>query len=163
MADAMRRLGLGLTLGVALALGACSEPPPRAQDQWPITPAELGMGGAPADLGALAYSRTCIACHGADGKGNGAKTGADLSAPDGPLSRPDEQLLVSILDGKQGTIGVMPAHRALLSAAEATAVLAYVRRSFGAGIVPHAPDAAAPSEAATQARDAATPDTAPAP
>lgn len=137
----------GAALLVLLAL-ACSEPPPRAADQWPITPAALGIdNSAPADLGASAYNRTCIACHGADGKGNGARTGADFSAPGGPLTRPDAQLLVSILNGFKGTIGVMPPHRGLLTDAEASAVLAYVRRRFGAGIVPSQPDAATPATA----------------
>jgi hypothetical protein len=41
---------------------------------------------------------------------------------------------VSILDGRQGTIGVMPAHRAILGEERSREVLAYVRRRFGEGI-----------------------------
>jgi hypothetical protein len=56
-------------------------------------------------------------------------------------------LRASILNGVKGTIGVMPPHRTLLSDDEVSAVLAYVRKSFGAGIVPAAPDAGTPAAA----------------
>jgi mono/diheme cytochrome c family protein len=114
------------------ALVAC-DPPPRENGQWPIALAELGPGLA-ADPGEGAYRRTCIACHGADGKGNGEKTGADFTRPDGRLTKPDDALLASIRGGTRGSIGVMPAHQGLLTDAETTAVLAYVRRTFGPGI-----------------------------
>lgn len=129
----------------ARALGACAallaalvscDPPPRESGQWPIALAELGPGQAAADPGEGAYRRTCIACHGADGKGNGEKTGADFTRPDGRLTKPDDALLTSIRGGIRGPIGVMPAHQGLLTESETTAVLAYVRRTFGPGIIP---------------------------
>lgn len=159
----MDEKAFALTLSCALALLACGEPPPRAPDQWPITPVELGMNAAPAEPGELAYNRTCLACHGGDGKGNGAKTGADFTSTEGVLTKPDAQLLTSILNGTQGSIGVMPPHRALLSDAEASAVLAYVRSRFGTGIAPRAPEAATPDPGAEAVQPVAGEATAAAP
>ena len=134
------RLVLVATLAIASASG-CAKPE-RDPSQWPIAASELARGAAPSDPGEAAYRRTCIACHGSDGKGNGGRTGADFTSATGVLTHPDEQLAASIRDGKTGAIGVMPAHRSLLTESERTAVLAYVRRTFGAGItVVTAPDA----------------------
>lgn len=134
-----------LLCGLCFALVACEAPATRAADQWPVSPVQLGMlASAKADPGASAYARTCVACHGVDGHGNAAKTGADFSASTGPLTKSDAELMASILDGKTGTVGSMPPHRALLTATEATAVLAYVRANFGKGIAPSS-DAGAPA------------------
>jgi mono/diheme cytochrome c family protein len=136
----------------ALALSACLQDPPREQGQWPISPAEVSAAAAKlaapaaADPGEAAYRKTCIACHGADGHGNGGKTAADFAVPTGVLKKPDAVLLASIANGATGPIGVMPPHKALLSEADIAAVLAYVRRTFGAGI---APDAALAVDAGT--------------
>jgi mono/diheme cytochrome c family protein len=129
----------------AIATLACSDPAPRAEGDYPITKQELGIAGIAArEPGEAAYARTCIACHGADGKGNGGKTGADLTAQDGPFTKPDAVLIASVRDGKQGTTGVMPAHRALLTDEELAAVVAYARAQLGAGIAPVEPVQAAP-------------------
>lgn len=131
-------------LAVALALSACLEDPPREPSQWPITRAEIAarasklVGAAPSGPGEAAYRKTCIACHGADGTGNGGKTAADFTLATGVLKKPDAVLLASITSGATGPIGVMPPHQALLSEAEIGAVLAYVRRSFGPAITPDA-------------------------
>lgn len=119
---------------LALALVAGCKKPARDPSQWPMATSELERAAAPSDPGAAAYRRTCVACHGSDGKGNGGRTGADFTSPTGVLTQPDEQLLTTIRDGKTGSIGVMPAHRALLTDEEQRAVLAYVRRTYGAGI-----------------------------
>ncbi len=132
-----------------LVLYACLEQPKREEGQWPIALSEI-RAAAPSDPGEGAYRKTCIACHGADGKGVAAgqaaagqaaagqagKLGADFTSPTGPLTKQDELLLTSIRDGVTGSIGVMPPHRTLLTEAEVVEVLAYVRRTFGAGITP---------------------------
>lgn len=125
----MRRAQL-LFLGV-MSFAACDEPAPRPADQFPIAPSEL-HAAKPSSPGEAVYLKTCIACHAADGNGNDKKTGASFIAADGPLAQSDDVLLTSILDGKTGSIGVMPPHRALLTQDEAKAVLAYVRQRFGA-------------------------------
>ena len=139
----------------ALALSAClQDEPPREPGQWPLTRAELAAHASkqatavPADPGEAAYRKTCIACHGADGRGNGGKTAADFAAPTGVLKKQDAVLLASIANGTTGPIGVMPPHKTLLSETEISAVLAYARRTFGAGITPDqapAADASVPT------------------
>lgn len=130
-----------VALPLALTLGACLRKPPRAEGQWPLSRAELASS-APADSpGEADYRRYCLSCHGDDGRGNGGTTGADLTAPGGPLTKPDDLLVVSVRDGRRGAIGVMPPHGRLLDDAAIRGVLAYVRARFGAGIVPAAIDA----------------------
>jgi mono/diheme cytochrome c family protein len=48
------------------------------------------------------------------------------------LAQPDEVLIASIKNGKTGTVGTMPPWGGTLSDAQITAVLGYVRTSFGA-------------------------------
>ena len=62
--------------------------------------ADGGSSAADAAAGKAVYSQTCIACHGANGKG--AIPGIqDLTAANGPLSKSDEELLASIAEGFQ--------------------------------------------------------------
>src|SRR5262249_32964225 len=137
-------------LGALVLSGCLEDPPAREHGQWPIARAEIAaaaakLSAAPSDPGEVAFRKTCIACHGADGKGNGNKTAADFTLPAGVLTKEDSVLVESIRSGTKGAIGVMPPHGALLKADEITAVLAYVRRTFGPGITPSpAPDAGAP-------------------
>lgn len=144
---------LTLCACTVLALGACLKDEPREEGQWPISRAELAaaaskLAAAPAEPGEAAYRKTCIACHGADGRGNGGKTAADFTSPIGVLKKQDTQLLASITNGATGPIGIMPPHKALLSEADIAAVLGYVRRTFGPAITPEPPaepDAAVPA------------------
>ncbi len=84
--------------------------------------------------GQAIYSQTCIACHGAIGKG--AFPGvADLTQGNGALVKPDEELLKSITDGFQspGSALAMPANggNPTLTEEDVKAVLAYLRAEFG--------------------------------
>ena len=91
---------------------------------------------ADAATGEAVYRRTCVACHGADGRG-GLPGVADLAAPGGSLTRSDEELLVSIRDGYQSPRSAlaMPAKggNPALTEDDVRAVIAYMRASFGAG------------------------------
>ncbi len=86
------------------------------------------------NAGQAIYSQTCIACHGANGKG--AIPGvADLTKGDGALSKPDAALLNSITDGFQrpGSALAMPPRggNPTLTEEDVEAVLAYLRAEFG--------------------------------
>lgn len=83
--------------------------------------------------GEAVYAQTCIACHGSDG--GGAMPGIpDLTEGSGPMSKPDEVLLKSILEGiETGTAPMpMPAKGGdeTLTEAKARSVLKYIRREF---------------------------------
>ena len=84
--------------------------------------------------GEAVYSQTCIACHGANGKG--AIPGvADLTDANGALSKSDEDLIKSITQGRQtpGAALAMPpmGGNPGMSEADVKAVLAYLRAEFG--------------------------------
>lgn len=84
--------------------------------------------------GQTIYAQTCIACHGAGGKG--AIPGvADFTARDGPLSKSDAELMKNISDGCQspGSFMAMPAKggNPNLTDADLKAVLAYLHAEFG--------------------------------
>lgn len=137
--------GHGWCVVAAVVLGGCVWAPERDPAQWPISRVELERDIPTDDPAEVTYRSHCIACHGVDGRGAGARTGADFTSLEGPLTRPDEELLVSILDGRTGDIGTMPAHRGILGEERSRAVLGYIRTRFGAGvpihIEPDAPDA----------------------
>ncbi|MET0284496.1 MAG: cytochrome c [Polyangiales bacterium] len=114
-------------LGLCVACGRGDGTP--SSDQHPIAVDQLKSDGT--DPGELNYRRYCIGCHGADGKGNGGVTGADLTASDSPLrSKPDDALLVSVRDGKQGKFAAMPAHKPVLTEAQILQVLAFAHKRF---------------------------------
>ncbi len=90
---------------------------------------------APLDsaAGETVYSRTCIACHGADGRG--ALPGvADLTDATGVLAKTDQELGESIWNGYQTTRSAlaMPAKGGdpSLTANDVINVLAYMREAF---------------------------------
>ncbi len=87
-----------------------------------------------AAAGKAIYSQTCIACHGANGKG--AIPGvADFTAKDGSLAKSDGELLKNISEGFQspGSFMAMPPNggNPTLMEADVRAVLAYLRAEFG--------------------------------
>ena len=121
---------------------------PRDPSQWPIAKSELERAPAPTDPGEAAYRRTCIACHGVDGRGNGGTTAADLTRADGVRTFSDDALRTVIRDGRHGAIGVMPAHRGILTPNELEAVMGFVRRRYAIADVPTpAPSDAPPQQA----------------
>ena len=87
-----------------------------------------------ASHGKSVYERTCVACHGADGKG--AFPGiSPLGGKGGRLAKSDAALLKSILQGSQtpGSAMSMPAKGGdpSLTDDDANAVLQYMRKAFG--------------------------------
>ncbi len=146
----MRRLGV-LAL---IACSACARVPEHDPADWPIARVDVERALPTDDPAERIYRARCLPCHGNDGRGAGAVTGADFTSETGPLTRPDAELVTSIRDGRHGAIGVMPAHREILTEDEITQVLGYVRRTFGPTI---APVEAAPTEALDTGADAGPP------
>ena len=86
------------------------------------------------EVGEKVYAQTCIACHGANGKG--AIPGvSDFTKSDGPLAKSDDTLFASIRDGlvTPGKPLSMPSKggNPSLTDEEIQAVLAYLRDNFG--------------------------------
>ena len=86
------------------------------------------------EAGEKVYAQTCVACHGANGKG--AIPGvSDFTKADGPLAKSDDTLFASIRDGlvTPGKPLSMPPKggNPSLSDEEIQAVLEYLRSSFG--------------------------------
>ncbi len=79
------------------------------------------------------YLQTCIACHGADGKGT-VPGASDFSRPEGPLSQSDEVLVQHITDGfkSKGSPMAMPPKggNSSLNNDDIQAVLKYIREHF---------------------------------
>ncbi len=81
--------------------------------------------GAPGP-GAKLYANHCAMCHGNDGKAVMPGAG-DMNDPKGPLSKPDDVLVKSTLDG----VGNMPGFKGQLSKSQVEDILAYMRQKFG--------------------------------
>jgi uncharacterized membrane protein/mono/diheme cytochrome c family protein len=103
---------------------APSEPPQSPQPEASRQPAAKGAGSSAArEL----FRRRCDKCHGADGTGSQGRDSLpeipDFTDASWQSGRHDEQLLASILDGKDE----MPAWRGKISEEHARSLLAYVR------------------------------------
>ncbi len=83
---------------------------------------------ATAPDGKAIYTQYCVACHGADGKGNNG-LGGDYSVV--LAERSDEELMASIVNGKMGSIGAMPPWGAVLKDDQIKAVLNYIKTEYG--------------------------------
>lgn len=76
------------------------------------------------------YRANCLACHAANGRGNGGITGADFVGDRRRLARNNEVLLRSIREGIPNS-PAMPAHADLLTDQQMRDALSYVRQTFG--------------------------------
>jgi len=108
---------------------AADPAPPAAQAT--AKTAEKPPADAPADIdGKAIYNQYCVACHGADGKGNNGLA-ANYVDDKTRLAQSDEVLIQSIKEGKQGKVGVMPPWGGTLDDGQIKAVLGYIRAEFG--------------------------------
>lgn len=95
-----------------------------------LTPIEQKRVAAGQDI----YKNICEGCHGADGREqpgaapNIAGSSTVIGAPGVPVR--------VLLHGKEGAVGLMPAHGELLSDEDIAAVLTYIRRAWGQTAAP---------------------------
>ena len=75
------------------------------------------------------YKNLCEGCHGADGREQPGATPNIAGAPN-VIGAPGVPIRV-LLHGKEGPIGLMPAHGDTLNDTEIAAVLTYIRRAWG--------------------------------
>lgn len=103
-------------------------PAPKAAEKPPEAAAAAGGGDID---GKAIYMQYCVACHGADGKGNNGLA-ANYVDDKTRLAQPDEVLIKSIKEGKQGDVGVMPPWGGTLNDDQIKAVLDHIRAEYGA-------------------------------
>jgi len=115
----------------------------------------LVAGAAGAGTGAETYAKTCVSCHGADGRGNANMVKAmkvDASALDltdaATRAESDADLIKDTTDGK----GKMPPYGKKLAAADIVAVVAHVRTLGGGKPAAAGTPAAGGTAAATWAK-----------
>ncbi len=115
------------------AAGNSASEATEAAGRGPASNAGSGDRGLPGDpeAGAAIYTRICVGCHAADGRGNGGVTGADFVGDETRLSKTNEELLSSIRDGLSTGSMPMPPQRDNLSEQEMKDVLSYIRDNFG--------------------------------
>jgi len=122
-------------LASLVALSACGKDKASAEGGAAVAAADtlhdMGPAGGPAK-GEVVYGKICVACHQADGGGNGGMLAASFIKDKTRLAKPDSALFKSISEGLQGKVGVMPAQKGVLSDQEIKDVIAYVRSKFGA-------------------------------
>ena len=130
-------------LAVAATEGALAQRAAKvlARIGWPGKPG--GAPGAPAltpieqkrfTAGQEIFKNTCEGCHGADGR---EQPGAAPNIAGSPsvIGTPAVPIRV-LLHGKEGPVGLMPAHGELLNDEEIAAVLTYIRRAWGQTATP---------------------------
>lgn len=143
--------GFLLAAGVVACGGESATPAPTSTPPPTTTAAGSGGGGAAgggaADLsgpeyqgdhslpgdpvaGEAVYAANCVACHAANGRGNGGVTGADFVGDRRRLAKNNETLLRSIREGVPNAMP-MPAHRDILTDVQMRDALSYVRAHFG--------------------------------
>jgi mono/diheme cytochrome c family protein len=112
----------------------------------PLTPEEQGRF----DIGRDVYANLCQACHQPDGRGQ------DRVAPsliDSPLLLAAPEIPARILlNGKEGSTGLMPPVGSTLTDEQVAGVLTYIRREWGHAASPVAPATIAAIRESTRGR-----------
>ena len=80
------------------------------------------------------FAKTCVACHGAEGKGNPALGAPDLTDQDWLHGSAEQDLIETIAKGRTDQ---MPAHKDILSPAKVHLLTAYVYSLSRGGAAPH--------------------------
>jgi mono/diheme cytochrome c family protein len=96
------------------------------------------------------YRNICEGCHGAEGREQPGAAPAIAGAPS-VIGAPGVPVRV-LLHGKEGPIGLMPAHGEILNDADIAAVLTYIRRAWGQTASPIDPAAVQQLRTATADR-----------
>jgi cytochrome c oxidase cbb3-type subunit 3 len=99
----------------------------------------MSLSGLPADSirvarGKELFAKTCVACHGAEGKGNPALGAPNLADRVWLHGSSEPQIILTI---SKGRVDQMPAHKDLLSPAKIHLLTAYVYSLSRADIGPH--------------------------
>jgi mono/diheme cytochrome c family protein len=81
------------------------------------------------DSGRRIYEAMCQACHQADGRGQPGRAASLVGSPLA-LASPDVPVRI-LLNGKEGSTGLMPSLGAAMTDAQVASVLTYVRREWG--------------------------------
>ena len=98
-----------------------------------VEPLEVDLVPVASMSGEEIYNQTCIACHGANGKGM-VPGAPDFTKPDGPLAQSDEVLFKHITDGFMSIGSPMAIHpkggNSSLTESDIRAVLQHMRKTF---------------------------------
>ena len=126
---------LALAASLALVMTACNSdkaPMADAQDTEVVAaPIKHPLPGDPVAGKEIYEKKGCLACHGADGKGNGGITGANFISDKTRLAKSNAELLHSVREGIVGKSVSMPPQKDLMSDKEINDALAYIRQTFG--------------------------------
>jgi mono/diheme cytochrome c family protein len=112
----------------------------------PLAPAEQKRFSAGEEI----YKNDCEGCHGADGREQPGATPTIAGSPS-VIGNPEVPVRV-LLHGKEGAIGLMPAHGDTLNDDQIAAVLTYVRRAWGQTASPVNPEVVQQVRKATSGR-----------
>lgn len=142
----MKRTNISIlaVLLAALALGACDKPAESIADQLQALdeaadtpPPDRNLDSAQAARGRAVYTQNCLACHGAEGKGQPGDWRIRDAAgrfPPPPLDdsahawhHPTAALLEVVREGSPGGQGNMPAWKDKLSEQEIQDVVTYIK------------------------------------
>jgi mono/diheme cytochrome c family protein len=81
------------------------------------------------DTGQTLFNSLCMACHGDDGKGR-ERLGPSLIGSQFALAAPEVPIRI-LLQGKEGSVGLMPPLGATLTDDQIAGALTYIRRQWG--------------------------------